>query len=184
MAVNTKRALTESLMKLLHTKRFDKITISEITNGCGMNRMTFYYHFSDIYDLMVWCIENYLRGLSRDRKDSKDWKSAFTAMLHKIESYRAEVINFYNGVPRDKAESLMNYIFYAVFNDIVTTMTLDLGIEEKDYDFMLKFICYGFVGTVLEWISNGLPENEIDEIVRRTALIVEGTGWKRLKESV
>ncbi len=26
MAVNTKRALTESLMKLLHTKRFDKIT--------------------------------------------------------------------------------------------------------------------------------------------------------------
>ncbi len=184
MAVNTKRALTESLMKLLHTKRFDKITISEITNGCGMNRMTFYYHFSDIYDLMVWCIENYLRGLSRDRKDSKDWKSAFTAMLHKIESYRAEVINFYNGVPRDKAESLMNYIFYAVFNDIVTTMILDLGIEEKDYDFMLKFICYGFVGTVLEWISNGLPEDEIDEIVRRTALIVEDTGWKRLKESV
>ena len=91
MAINTKRALTESLMKLLHTKRFDKITISEITNGCGMNRMTFYYHFSDIYDLMVWCIENYLRGLSRDRKDSKDWKSAFTAMLHKIESYREEV---------------------------------------------------------------------------------------------
>ncbi len=117
-------------------------------------------------------------------KDSKDWKSAFTAMLHKIESYRAEAINFYNGVPRDKAESLMNYIFYAVFNDIVTTMILDLGIEEKDYDFMLKFICYGFVGTVLEWISNGLPEDEIDEIVRRTALIVEGTGWKRLKESV
>ena len=87
MAVNTKRALTESLLKLLHTKRFDKITISEITNGCGMNRMTFYYHFSDIYDLMVWCIENYLRGLSRARRDSKDWKSAFTDMLHKTEEY-------------------------------------------------------------------------------------------------
>ena len=184
MAINTKRALTESLLKLLHTKRFDKITISEITNGCGMNRMTFYYHFSDIYDLVVWLIENYLRGLSRERKDSKDWKNAFTTMLNKIEEYKVEIINFYNGIPRDRAESLMNYIFYAVFNDIVTTMILDLGIEEKDYDFMLKFICYGFVGTILEWISNGLPEEEIDEIVRRTALIVEGTGWKRLKESV
>ena len=184
MAVNTKRALTESLLKLLHTKRFDKITISEITNGCGMNRMTFYYHFSDIYDLVVWLIENYLRGLSRERKDSKDWKNAFTTMLNKIEEYKVEVVNFYNGIPRDRAESFMNYIFYAVFNDIVTTMILDLGIEEKDYDFMLKFICYGFVGTILEWISNGLPEEEIDEIVRRTALIVEGTGWKRLKESV
>ena len=72
MAIHTKKALKESLKKQLHCKRFDKITISDITNGCGMNRMTFYYHFSDIYDLMVWWIENYLRGLCRERQDSKD----------------------------------------------------------------------------------------------------------------
>ena len=24
---------------------------------CGVNRMTFYYHFKDIYDLVEWCCE-------------------------------------------------------------------------------------------------------------------------------
>mgnify|MGYP000490884977 CR=1 FL=1 len=44
----TKRALEASLKKLLLEKPLDKITISDIADECGMNRMTFYYHFQDI----------------------------------------------------------------------------------------------------------------------------------------
>lgn len=50
----TKRALEASLKKLLLEKPLDKITISDIADECGMNRMTFYYHFQDIYDLIAW----------------------------------------------------------------------------------------------------------------------------------
>ncbi len=50
----TKRALEASLKKLLLKKPLDKITISDIADDCGMNRMTFYYHFQDIYDLIDW----------------------------------------------------------------------------------------------------------------------------------
>ena len=46
----TKRALEQSLKNLLLKKPLTKITISDITADCGMNRMTFYYHFKDIYD--------------------------------------------------------------------------------------------------------------------------------------
>jgi myosin-crossreactive antigen len=38
----TKRALSNASAKLLETRPLDKITISEITNVCGVNRMTFY----------------------------------------------------------------------------------------------------------------------------------------------
>ena len=38
----TKRALEASLKKLLLKKPLDKITISDIADDCGMNRMTFY----------------------------------------------------------------------------------------------------------------------------------------------
>jgi len=47
MSAITKRALEASLKKLLLTKPLDKITISDITDDCGVNRMTFYYHFKD-----------------------------------------------------------------------------------------------------------------------------------------
>ena len=50
----TKRALEASLKKLLLQKPLHKITINDITEDCGVNRMTFYYHFKDIYDLVDW----------------------------------------------------------------------------------------------------------------------------------
>ena len=51
MSQITKRALEASLKHLLLQKPLHKITINDITEDCGINRMTFYYHFKDIYDL-------------------------------------------------------------------------------------------------------------------------------------
>ncbi len=53
----TKRALEESFKRQLSTKPFSKITIADIAQDCGISRMTFYYHFKDIYDLMEWSLE-------------------------------------------------------------------------------------------------------------------------------
>ena len=51
MSNTTKRALEDSLKKLLLSKPLDKITINDLTTDCGISRMTFYYHFQDIYEL-------------------------------------------------------------------------------------------------------------------------------------
>ena len=51
MSQTTKRALEASLKNLLLQKPLDKITINDIAEDCGISRMTFYYHFRDIYDL-------------------------------------------------------------------------------------------------------------------------------------
>lgn len=58
MSQVTKRALEQSLKNLLLKKPLTKITINDIADDCGINRMTFYYHFKDIYDLVEWsCLE-------------------------------------------------------------------------------------------------------------------------------
>jgi len=54
----TKIAVAQSLKRMLLIKDLDKITISDITNDCGINRQTFYYHFKDIYDLLEWIFAN------------------------------------------------------------------------------------------------------------------------------
>ena len=65
MSQVTKRALEASLKKLLLEKPLHKITVSDITDDCGINRMTFYYHFKDIYDLVGWsCEEDASRALA------------------------------------------------------------------------------------------------------------------------
>ena len=52
MSEITKRALATSLKKLLSQKELTKISIKDITDDCGIQRQTFYYHFADVYDLM------------------------------------------------------------------------------------------------------------------------------------
>ena len=46
MSNMTKYALEASLKKLLLEKPLDKITINDLTEGCGISRMAFYYHFT------------------------------------------------------------------------------------------------------------------------------------------
>ena len=61
---STKLALEASLKNLLLKKPVDKITITDLTNDCGITRMAFYYHFKDIYDLVEWsCYEDASRAL-------------------------------------------------------------------------------------------------------------------------
>ena len=52
MSQVTKRALESSLKKLLLEKPLHKITVSDITDDCGINRMTINYHFKDIKALV------------------------------------------------------------------------------------------------------------------------------------
>ena len=63
MSELTKKALAVSLKKLLSKKELSKITISNITDECGVNRQTFYYHFKDIYDLLEWIYKNEVESI-------------------------------------------------------------------------------------------------------------------------
>ncbi len=68
MSQVTKRALEQSLKNLLLKKPLTKITINDIAEDCGINRMTFYYHFKDIYDLVEWsCLEDAKRALDEKK---------------------------------------------------------------------------------------------------------------------
>ena len=52
MPKNTKQQFADALSALLERKSLDRITVSDITDECGLNRQTFYYHFHDIYELI------------------------------------------------------------------------------------------------------------------------------------
>ena len=54
---HTKRQLADALKQCMAQKPLEKISIREITDRCGLRRETFYYHFSDIYDLLKWMFE-------------------------------------------------------------------------------------------------------------------------------
>lgn len=56
----TYRRLIESFLKLLNTKSFDEISISEICEGADVHRATFYKHFNDKTEFLNFCVKQLL----------------------------------------------------------------------------------------------------------------------------
>ena len=48
----TKKAIKESLLKLLETNEIHQITVTDICKMADINRGTFYTHYKDAYDLL------------------------------------------------------------------------------------------------------------------------------------
>ena len=72
---STKNYFEDSLSELVDLKPFEKITVKDITENCDMTTRTFYNHFKDKYDLVLWTysskVDKYLEesGNSLDFKD-------------------------------------------------------------------------------------------------------------------
>ena len=104
MSQTTKRALEASLKKLLLQKPLNKITINDITEDCGISRMTFYYHFKDIYDLVEWaCVEDAARALE-GKKTYNTWQEGFLNIFHAVLENKPFIMNVYHSVSRERIE--------------------------------------------------------------------------------
>ena len=57
MPKSTKRQILTALAELLQTKRLDDITVTELVEKCGISRQAFYYHFSDLYGVVDYAIQ-------------------------------------------------------------------------------------------------------------------------------
>ena len=88
MPNSTKTVMKASLKKLIKKKPLAKITISDIADDCGISRMTFYYHFKDIYDLVEWCIISDAEESIRDGVVATDtWENELITIFLSINTH-------------------------------------------------------------------------------------------------
>src|SRR5699024_12351052 len=62
LVINTKRALSKSFYELLEKQSFSTITVNQICNEALAHRTTFYKHFYDKYDLLIYLITYLMKG--------------------------------------------------------------------------------------------------------------------------
>ena len=94
----TKRNLAAALKELMRQKGPDKITIREITEKCGCNRQTFYYHFEDIYDLLKWLYQQDIVMLQNKQKEGNSWQEEILMLLDYLTKNRSVCINTLNSM--------------------------------------------------------------------------------------
>ena len=173
----TKKALASSLKKILSKKEFNKITINDITEDCGVNRQTFYYHFKDIYDLLEWIYTNEVIGKIKNLETdnpTENWQQEFLYVFEYIIENKKFVYNTYYSVSRS---FFLNFVYQQtnlVLTKAVNEKSKNLNIDEKNKKFIADFYKYSFVGLMLDWIKQGMKDDYVD-LAHKISITIHGS---------
>ncbi len=163
----TKEFLVASFLELAQKKPIDKITITQITDNCGMSQPTFYHHFRDKYDLIFFIHSSHISEITAGiGKDGYGWKEAFLASARYYKANSAYILNAASaqGIREayiDNMASINTELIEATIRR--TSAAADIP---KLAHLCLKVYCYGNILFLLDWLQgkNDLSEEEIAEV--------------------
>ena len=173
MSQITKRALAASLKNMLLKKPLNKITINDIAEDCGINRMTFYYHFKDIYDLVEWTCEEDAAKALEGKNTYNTWQQGFLNIFYAVLENKPFIMNVYRSVSREQVEIYLYRVTYDLLIGVVNERSANMSVSEDDKKFIADFYKFAFVGIMLEWIKNDMKADP-KQIVDRISNLIHG----------
>ncbi len=174
MSQVTKRALEQSLKNLLLKKPLNKITVADIADDCGINRMTFYYHFKDIYDLVEWsCLEDAKRALD-EKKTYDTWQQGLLQIFEAVQENKPFIMNVYRCVHAEQVEKYLQPLVDRLLLGVLEEESRGMTIRDEDKQFIAQVYSYIFIGLMLDWIKDNMREDP-RQIVGRLARLIKGS---------
>lgn len=154
----TKKAIAAGIKELTKKKSFDKITVSDITQSCGLNRQTFYYHFQDKYELVDWIYYNEVISIIINDLNYDNWDEKVLQFLAKLKEEEYFYINTLKASVENEFREYLFKITAELLCDIISGITVNTNANEKDIRFVAEFYAFGIVGVVLAWAQHGMKE--------------------------
>lgn len=160
----TRTLLVNTMLELLRSKSFAKITVNDICDAAMVSRSTFYTHFEDKYSLLNTAMDKMIERLNREI-ESADMAKNPNAMLAAI--YKESKL-FKNIFINDQSEELQKYFFSHCYNDLLALIEKKKEegciFTEKE-ELIATFYAGGISALLKWWITSGFPVS-VDEISR------------------
>ena len=145
----TKGLLARSMKQLMCEKNFAKISISDICEGCGMNRKSFYYHFKDKYDLMNWIFYTDFITVVGAKAYDNGWE-----LLESVCELFYNDSKFYRSAFKIEGQnSFKEYLLESMF-PIFSFLFAD-EFEGDDSELIGSMFCEAYIMIVSRWINTG-----------------------------
>ena len=149
----TKSALARSMKKLMGEKDFQKISVTDICDMCGMNRKSFYYHFKDKYDLMNWIFYTDFVSMVTVEKITSGWDLLIAVM----ELFYKDQ-DFYKSALKTEGQNSFSEYFHESMLPIVVFMFEDSFEDSNSADTMIDIFCDYCLTAAIRWLEHGCTE--------------------------
>lgn len=182
--LRTRALLRDALMSLVQERRWDSITIQDITERANVNRATFYLHYRDKDELLLHSMIDLYQELSDKHQasvrthdpldlNSFDGAEDFEHVAEHAEFYRAMLSN------RGSAGFIVGVIDYLhqMYRDQVIVPLSDASSTRVPVDFMAAFLAGAEIGIVYWWLQRR-PDLTPQEMARmQHELATHGLLW-------
>jgi AcrR family transcriptional regulator len=164
-AIRTRTRLREALMAIVAEKDFASLTIQEVTGRAGLNRTTFYLHYTGLHELLEDCArdlfgqmraEIYRQAVGEYKLDIMRLQPFVAIVFHHLERHA----KFYRVMLGKHGDPL----FRVLFQDLLLELIFEPLREEAGHaapdvrlEIALRFFSAGFMGVAAWWLENGMP---------------------------
>lgn len=172
LSLKTKKSFAAALKKIMETKKLSKITVSELTAECNVNRKTFYYHFQDIYALLKWMLEEEAIEVVKQFDMIVNTEEALRFIMDYVEKNNHIINCAYDSMGYEE----LKRFFYADLNGILFDTIkngedkLGISVDEPFKRFLAQFYAEASAGIMIDWIKNQVSQDR--ETVLQNLLLI------------
>lgn len=156
VSLRAKQHICSNLKELMQHKSFSKITVSELTKKCNINRNTFYYHFEDIYAALKWMFEQEAIEIVKQYDLLLDYEEVVSFVYDYITGNSYIINCAYDSLGRDVLKRFFCQDFLNLIKNIIVEYEKNLNITVIDdfRDFLSTLYTEGFAGMLINLAQN------------------------------
>ena len=160
-------------MELLEEKPLDKITVKDVVERCDINRGTFYYYYTDIFELAEDIFETELQQITSQHRSYDSWQQAFLEATQLAQQSKRQIFHVLHTRNREKLEQDLYRLADHMMRDFVDLQAQGLSVPEEDCAFIARFYSAALVGMTLRWLADGM-KGDPEQDINRMGLLFDG----------
>lgn len=181
----TKKLLYQALIKVLEEKGPSRITVSDITEKAGLNRSTFYLHYTDAIDLLERVKADIWTGLAERMKNLDPYNYLSYAVKNEPDPAMVKVIEYYgehadffkvilgpNGDPAF-AVRIKDFLKEHHLSKILDSRP-DLADTIVPKDYMIAYLAASNLSILMNWIETGMQQSPRTIALMITSILSSG----------
>jgi AcrR family transcriptional regulator len=175
MSQLTRKAIMKCTLELAEKKSLKKITVKDIADECGITRSTFYYHFSDIYDVLDGVVQAKIDEFNEEYNGEMD-KVLMRFIEYSI-IHRKVWANLFDARGREWLEKYVKTRIHYLALLQIRKMSEGYILSIKDVEIICSFYEEAIFGLLIRWIIKEEKAKTVDEIkdtVERIEKLFEG----------
>ena len=143
--------------EMMIRKSFEKITVKNLMDVSNMNRQSFYYHFRDTRDVLMWiCQERVYLPMAASDLEFSEW------IIYGLELLNQDRLFYFRVVSVSQADFVREFNSTVIFPRIQSILYPELSHLGENQTFAVDFLSNAIVDYYLRFLASHEPLNHAD----------------------